>query len=898
MHLMFVGPETEMVARAEQVADQGQWRCLLPPHSPRATVGPLADIPDVAGGFRLVDWSETRVARSATPRLPPGSPRARARGAGGSGGTRCRGGRQRTAQEARLVPFLPPWVAEAVRSGRPVTPSAPEHRRVSVIFVNVIGVNEILGTEGPDSVGRELQSYMSALTSLLDKHHGYLVSSDIGTVGFKLLLSFGAPVAHEYAAANAARFALEFDERLRGGSAGRLRHRMGINGGHVFAGEVGPEFRRQYTVMGDEVNLAARLMAAAEWGQTMVSRGFVEHLDAGFTLRALDPIRVKGKERPVEVCLLEGSAAASGRPCETTAKKGVIFGREAELAEVAAAWKKARSGSGRAVLIVGEAGVGKTTVLEHAVASISGRYPVLRTACYEYLQSVPYAPWVDVLDQVFGTSRTDGVDVRTVKIRAWLGENAPHLEEFAALLNPILAVSFQMGDVVRSLDGRGRRERLHALVGDILAAAGRGRAHALVLEDLHWADESTLALLRDASAALAAAPVLLLATARPDEGLSDLRPVMQVLDLQELSAADSAAMVRGALARPDLPDVLVDFVYEKTRGNPLFTEEVTRELALPGVLDRILRASAVNLADEVAALGIPDRVQGLFMSQIDRLPPESREVAKAASVVGRVFTEDELRGMEDGSFQSAPLEEALSELMASSLVLAESSPSGGSYRFRHALVQQVAYDSLPFARRRQLHGAIARFIETTSETPDDGVLVHHYRNAGDRLELRSHATRAAQSSMAAYGYREAVDYLDLALGTVRGRRPVDANARSRLHELAADCQGSLGSQDQAISNYVRALHSWKSPRARSGSLDLVPELPTLTAPDEREAELCRKIALAALRSFTDQKGGASLGEQSRSLRAPGPSRAGSRDSGGPHRGLLPRRTLPGRAEDG
>jgi tetratricopeptide (TPR) repeat protein len=584
-----------------------------------------------------------------------------------------------------------------------------------------------------------------------------------------------------------------------------------------------------------------------------VSQGLAALMGGDFALRGLDPIRVKGKERPVEVCLLEGSAAAKGRPCEPAIKKGAIFGREAELAAVATAWKKTRSGRGAAVLIVGEAGVGKTTVLEHAVASISRRNPILRTACYEYLQAVPYAPWVELLEQAFGTIRTETIDARTGKVRAWLGENAPHLEEFAALLNPIMAVSLEMGDVVRSLDGRARRERLHSLVGDLLVAAGRRRAHAIVLEDLHWADESTLALLRDVSPALGAAPVLLLATARPCEGLTELRPVAQALDLEELSAADSAAMVRAALGRPDLHDVLVDFVYEKTRGNPLFTEEVTRELALPGVLDRILHASAVNLADEVAALGIPDRVQGLFMSQIDRLSPETREVAKAASVVGRMFTKDELRGMGEASLGATSLDAALSELAASSLVLAESSSDGGSYRFRHALVQQVAYDSLPFARRRELHSAVARFIEAAGAVPDDGVLVHHYRNAGDRLELRSHATRAAQSSMAAYGYREAVDYLDLALGTVRGRRPVDANARSRLHELSADCHGSLGSQDQAISNYVRALHSWKSPRARSASLNLFPELPSLTAPDEREAELCRKIALAALRSFTNQE---------------------------------------------
>ena len=230
-------------------------------------------------------------------------------------------------------------------------------------------------------------------------------------------------------------------------------------------------------------------------------------------------------------------------------------------------------------------------------------------------------------------------------------------------------------------------------------------------------------------------------------------------------------MLRDALGVADLPAEVGETLYAKTRGNPLFLEEVIHSLQAPGVLDRILDASSVTRAAELAALEIPDRVQGLLMSRIDRLPPDAREVLKAGSVVGRSFDVAVLAGMDDELLTAVAMDRVLDELIDVALVVPEEDGDCTTVSFRHALVQDVAYESLPFARRRELHGRVAQYLEATQLLPDHGLLVHHYRHAGDGENTRLHAVRASESSVAVYANLEAIDYLALALDTAAGGPP-------------------------------------------------------------------------------------------------------------------------------
>ncbi len=659
-------------------------------------------------------------------------------------------------------------------------------------------------------------------------------------------------MAHEYAPANAARFALDLTEELRR-SGLDLQHKIGMNGGHVFAGEVGPSFRRQYTVMGDAVNLAARLMSAAQPGETLISRNLLDYVSPDLCARELEPITVKGKGQPVGVCVLEeerrggaqirGGAAAGPR-------QGRLFGRHIELGVIRRGLAEARRGQGNTILVEGEPGVGKTRLLEEALRDVRGDDSagvgrVTRIACFEHLQAAPFTPWIEALQSVLEISRDVVGERRTEAVRTYLQTRLADLVEFGALLNPLLDLSLPRSQVVESLDAQTRRQKLFELIARILVAAADGRGHVILLEDLHWIDESSLALVAHLARLSAETPILLLLTTRPTEAPPDLESATVTrIVLAELSEYESLDMVREALGVADLPDEVGEAIYAKTKGNPLFLEEVVHSLQGPGVLERILSASSVTRAAELAALEIPDRVQGLLMSRIDRLPPDTREVLKAGSVVGRSFDEEVLSGIDDSVLRPAFLDRAFDELVGAALVVRGEDAGGSSLTFHHALVQDVAYESLPFARRRDLHGRVARYLDATQSPPDHAVLVHHYRHAGDTEKTRLHAVRASESSVAVYANREAIDYLSLALDTVRGRTARDACLRSRLEELMGDSFVTLARHDEAVACFARARRRWASPAARRASEQALRGIAPIDDPDARDSLLCWKIAVA------------------------------------------------------
>ena len=820
-HLVVLGRGAELTALAEAQAERGQFavsstcRDLLPGDF---TLAPIGDY-----------WRVDEVGACALPRLvfepPPVSD-----------------------EELRQVtPFLPAYARAAIGSGDETIQLTPEHRRTVIVFVNILGLNEVMEAPGVDAAIEQLQAYSAMLTRLAARHQGFVVSSDIATKGTKLVVTFGAPVAHEYAPANAARFALDLNAELRD-SGLDVSHKIGVNAGHVFAGEVGPPFRRQYTVMGDAVNLAARLMAAAQPGQTLVSRNLLNYVSHDLCARELPPTEVKGKEKPVAVCVLEqeepdGAHVHGG--LQPGRWQGRLFGRRKELGLLARAWERACRGKGRTILVEGEAGVGKTRLLDEALRAMSATGRVTRAACFEHLQAAPLTPWVEILHAILGVSRGGPASARTGRVDAFLDEHVPELVEFAPLLNPVLGLSLPQNEVVGSLDAQARRQKLFDVVARIIVEAAGDRGHAIVIEDVHWMDESSYALAGRLAGLISGNRVLLLLTTRPTDVRGDFkRAATRRLVLDELSEPESLAMVREALGVTNLPAEIGEAVYAKTRGNPLFLEEVVHSLQAPGVLDRILSASTVTRAAELASLEIPDRVQGLLMSRIDRLSPDTREVLKAGSVVGRSFDESVLAGIDYELLRSVSLGKAFDELIAAALIVPERDGDSLDVSFRHALVQDVAYESLPFARRRDLHGRLAHYLETTQPVPDHGLLVHHYRHAGDTEKTRMHAVRAAESSVAVYANLEAIDYLAVALDTATSRTPRDACLRSRFEELMGDSLETLARYDEAVDCFSRARRRWASPAVRKIAASALRDLSPIDEADARDSLLCWKIAVA------------------------------------------------------
>ena len=718
----------------------------------------------------------------------------------------------------KVLPYVPPHIVHELQTSGHATGLEGEHRRVAVMFINLLGVDELLEERPPEALLDELQRYVSLLIRLADQYGGFLVSNDIYTNGVKLILAFGAPIAHEHDAANAFRLALHLDqELLRQG--GPLRHRIGINSGYVFSGDVGPSYRREYTVMGDDVNLAARLMSAASPGEILVSQQTREEAGPRFEVEEISPISVKGKEEPIQVGLLEAEHHVS--VIGATERTGTLLGRETEVDLLHGLCAEVESGNGRTIVISGETGIGKSRlVLEYQDYLHDRGWTIYRGECQSHRAAMPFGPWVDILEAFFGITSEETTSTRTEKVLATIQLLRPDLVEVASLLNALLTLSIPQTEVVRSLDAETRRTRLFDMVADLLRATAEAFPLALVLEDLHWADRSSLQLIDYITTRIGPSNLLVCLTHRPKEGLlSKAKPASTIaIVLNELPDNVALQIVRTALDRPQLPQQLEEVILSKGKGNPLFLEELARSLRQSGVLDRLLEAPSFRISSDVAALDIPDRVQALVMSRIDGLGNTTKEALRIASVIGDTFDIPTLRHLIGDERETITLEVRLRDLVELEFVHRQGGRRGVSYEFRNALIREVAYESLLFAKRRALHHRIGSYLEDMHSEHLESfyeLLLHHYEQSRDHPKSLLYSVRSGEKAGQVFAHEESIAYYQQSLAALKDMGGHTAHARSYLVERIGDCFEMAGRHAEAAETFSRALRVWRNVARRA-----------------------------------------------------------------------------------
>lgn len=816
MQHFILGPETSYVAQAEAVAERGEVMVS------RATLQALGS---ARLGAERSGFSRVLALRGPTGlALPEQAPE--------------------TADfSTDLTAFLPPPVVEELRAGDEGRGLQAEHRKTSVVFIEVLGVNELIEERGPKALLDDLQAYASLVVRSTNRCGGFLASNDISTQGIKLIVLFGAPVAHEDDAANSFRLALELAQELPRMEL-RIGQRIGINSGFVFATEIGSPYRREYTVMGDAVNIAARLMAAAAPAQIIVSQKIAEEAGPGFELEEMASIPVKGKTAPIAICALRRERAPV--IARTAEQKGDLVGREAETDAIRGLCRQVERGRRRSLVIAGEPGIGKSHLVREAEEYLKARgWNIHRGQCHPHTAANPFSPWVQVLNSLFDTAHLDSAEQRTEKALATLRRLPPELEEMAPLLNPVLNLAVPENQVVSSLDSEARRRRLFDLVAALLAAAAQEAPLAVVMEDLHSADPSSLQLLNHVDAAVESGRLLLCLTLRPVATALQLRPATTTtLSLGELPEEDAASLIAAALGLPDLPAHVVQELLAKARGNPLFLHEIARSIRQSGGLDQLLKTPSFRLAADMAAVQVPDRIQTLIMSRLDTLRPYARDTLRSASVIGTTFDLTTLRSLLDPDVAETALHSRLLELVQMDLVDPEEA-SEGAFSFKHALIQEVAYDSLPFSRRRELHSRTAAYLEEAHAgrlEPFYGVLVHHYRQSGSREKTFTYALKAGDSARLVFANEEAIEYYRSALTVLERKAGHAAQQRSYVRERIGDAHGTSGRHLEAIRAYSKALREWRTgerqPEEPAWGLA---ELSEESGPAGREAKLCFKI---------------------------------------------------------
>ena len=659
-----------------------------------------------------------------------------------------------------------------------------EFRRVTSVFVNLLGVTyaDAGEVERLDTVTRAIQRIVYRYGGTIEK----LVESAKGTVVFA---AFGLPPrAHEDDPVRGVRAAIEIEEAVAGES---LRSAIGISTGSVFCGPIGGPERRDFTVVGDAVNLAARLMQAA--ADDILCDSATELAFDRIEYDRLPSLRLKGKEGPVEVFRPHGDMPKMVR---RRAERVPIVGRETERSRLADALDRVETGRRGVVIVEGEAGIGKSRLVEDLIAQAEARgLRVVSGSASGVEVSTPYFAWRPILWDALELSRTaDNPGARRRHVLRWLRGHSQPLDE-ASLLNSVLGVRLPDDPSVSAYSPEARAERTRALLAGVLAAAAGQDPLVITIDDVHWLDSASWGLALQVSRDLPGA--LLVMAARPlGEATAHRREVLEgatrvVVD--RLSSKETLQLICRSLEVDSLPNEVSELIVRRAEGHPFFSEELAFSLRDSGVIvveDGTGRLVAPD--DALERLTVPDTVQGVITSRVDHLEARQQLLLKVASVLGPAFDLDLVRDVLPVETDRERIAGDLRELQERGLLNAAEPASRSSYTFRHAITREVVYGSMLYAQRRQIHRAAASVLENRREDPDplDELLAHHWlRAAGegsDDIEaLRKaelHLTRAGAAAVRQGAFVEAEAFLSQAL-SCHGRLPESDRSHQRELEI-------------------------------------------------------------------------------------------------------------------
>jgi class 3 adenylate cyclase/tetratricopeptide (TPR) repeat protein len=623
-----------------------------------------------------------------------------------------------------------------------------EHRTVTSAFV-VLPDQDV-----PRDGGARLQAYAAIAVPSVARYGGDLRQIDAGDKGYQLVLDFGVPRSHADDAERAVACCLELMQ-LPGGP-----YRAGVATGQVFCGEVGTDLRRDYTVLGDSVNLAARLAHSARPGELLVDARTAARVGAVVRQGRAGPLTVKGKSGPVEVRSVRGLRDPA-RPLLAGRPAGSVFaGRADELAAARACLEKAGIGRGQVLTVVGHPGIGKSHLVEQIVTAARDDGWV----CYGGAGGSPadrrgYLLWRPVWRALLGLPDGD-TQAEQAAARAATTDPAGTVDERMPLLGPVLGVPLPDNELTASLDGSARAQLTRGLLLDCLRRKAAAERLVMVLEDCHWIDEPSRALLTFLAPHLSDLPVLLVVVARDEpatggllEALHDL-PHSTRLRLRELPPAAARLVVRDRLQRlygtQTIPDRLVDRLVGRGAGNPFFLAELAGY-----VRDR------EPDPEQVAAVPLPEDVRRLVVARLDALAPEDHLVITAASVIGTTFRPSWVRGCLPAAGTDPEVADRLNRLAQLDLVRLSRTAPEPEYDFTHSITHEVAYTILDSETRTTLHEAVAAHIERAH--PDQpaqyaDVLAHHYGRTRNTVKQRTWFRAAADAAQAAYANDAAIDY--------------------------------------------------------------------------------------------------------------------------------------------
>jgi len=763
--------------------------------------------------------------------------------------------------------YTPKFLADQILTSK--SSLTGERKLVTVLFADVANYTPISEKLDPEDVHQIMDGCFKIL---MDEIHAYKGRINQFT-GDGVMALFGAPIALEDHAEDACRAALAIQEALKRYSRNlqniygiQFRLRIGINTGSVVVGSIGDDSRMDYTAIGDTTNLAARMETMAKPGKILISPNTYKKVRHQFEFKFLGEVEVKGKEKPLKVYELVKNMAVRPRLGQERRIYSVMVGREKELNRLELQVTKAIDGAGSVVNIIGEAGLGKSrliTELKHS--NVMKRVNFLEGRAISAGRNLSFHPIINLLKHWARINKDESEASSLSKLESVIEsvsrENANEIIPFIATLMS-MKLTGRYAERVNGIEGEGLEKLIFKNVRDLISMATELTPLVIVMEDLHWADTSSIELLESLFRLSETQRVIFINIFRPHhretgdriiETIKEKLPVYYVeIKLEPLDERSSEILIDNMLNIRGLHYEFKGKILKRTEGNPFFIEEVVRSYIDEGAI--IAKKGSFEVTEKIKTMVIPHTISDVLMARIDRLEDETRDIVKIASVIGKNFFH---RIISEVAVSVDDINSKLIFLKEIQLVRENKRMGEVEYIFKHALTQEVAYNSILFSKRKELHKNVAQAIEKVFQDrlfEFFGVLAYHYNIAENLVKAEEYLIKAGEDALRASASNEALYYYQEALQLYlkKSGDSADPEKIAMLEKNIALALYNRGQFDEATEYFDKALNYYWGKIPKNGILEIcqflsaflhflvalhIPELKFKKIPTKRDNEI-------------------------------------------------------------
>lgn len=706
-------------------------------------------------------------------------------------------------------PYVPQAVTSRILEGKESIPS--ERSETTIIFIDIKDFTKLADQLDPEKATEIINNIFAPIVGIIDKHGGSINKF----LGDGLMAVFGTPFSHEDDPERAARASLEITKSIEENGKIKiankvkiLKARIGINTGLCISGEIGSDSRKEFTVIGDTVNLASRLQANASPGKVLIGEKTFQRIKDNFSISSPRKLKIKGKKDLVSVYTLKSEKKKISFLEQKENSHSPFMGREKEIKELKEALKESYQSKGQVIEVSGELGIGKSRlILELTQDPLAKEFNILSTNCSSWEESKPYAPLMEIFTKIFETKFDDNFNETEKKIENKIREIDASLLFASSYFSRFLSPKAKSLEEIMD-QSKEESTLLLRVMKKLLWSFSSQKPLLIIIEDMHWIDDASAEFIIQCSKEIKEYPVIMIYSLRESLKKRESITGAKRIKLLPLKNIESDKLIRFLVKENDIYQLMKNRIILTANGNPLFVEEIIR-----GIEERKLsvdKEKLNNYPEIFANFQIPDTVQSIARARIDLLPVGLKEILYQASVLGRDI---ELRLLQKiTNLEIKILLEIMKELQKHEFIeeVKTTSQQQKHFIFTHSLIQEIAYTSLLFKTRRNLHSKIGVVMEemylSIIEVKVEE-LAYHFKNSDDKEKAVFYLNKAGDKAQSLYAFKNAINYYwdSIKISELTEPEKDKLAQLSETYNKLAFSQSTLGKRKEAENNLDKAL---------------------------------------------------------------------------------------------